>query len=359
VAGPGTLRTLLHPVYRALESSARPLRYLFIEITQRCNLDCLHCGSDCGRESRLNELTTEEWLTFFGYLRANLDTERLLLCVTGGEPFCAPRFDELLAGLARNRLAWGMVTNGWLLNDANLKKVVDAGLSSLTLSLDGLQASHDWLRGRPGSFERAVAGARRTAAAGLPFFDVVTCVNPRNLDELPQLLELLQGLGVKAWRLFNIFPKGRAKENAGLRLSEEQLRRFFEWMASARRQLEGSGFKLDFSCEGYLPPALDRQVRDEPYFCRAGINIASVLADGAISACPNITRSLVQGNVRTDDFKQVWEERFAPFRDRAWMRKGDCAGCREWSRCQGNSLHLWDDEAQRTALCHHRVLGGR
>ena len=350
------LRHLVHPAYQALETRARVLRYLFIEITQRCNLSCLHCGSDCGKDARLEELSTEEWLRFFDYLPAHFDRREVVLVVTGGEPFCCPSFDAILGGLKKNEPAWGMVTNGWALTQANVEKVVAHGLMSITVSLDGLKESHDWLRGRAGSFERAVEGIGRLAKAGLPHFDVVTCVNPKNLGELDQICALLRSQGVPAWRLFCIFPKGRAKANPLLKLSDEQMRELFAWMARKRRELEGSGFALNFSCEGYLPKALDREVRDEPYFCRAGINIASVLCDGAICACPNITRALVQGNIREDDFKEVWDKRFTPFVERAWMQQGDCRGCPEWKKCQGNSLHLWDDEAKRAGLCHHRVL---
>lgn len=97
-------------------------------------------------------------------------------------------------------------------------------------------------------------------------------------------------------------------------------------------------------------------MRDEPYFCRAGINIASVFCDGAIAACPNISRSLVQGTLRTDDFQEVWDRRFQPFYERGWMRTAHCIRCGQWCRCQGNSMHLWDDEAQATSLCHWRVV---
>lgn len=354
----GLLGRLLHPLIRRLETVGHPLRYLFIEITQRCNLDCLHCGSDCGREAQRSELSTEEWLRLLEYVARSFDRERLLIAVTGGEPFCAPGFDRILEGLRVNRLAWGMVTNGWALTEANVERVRTAGIKSVTVSLDGLADSHDWLRGRRGSFERSVAGIQRFVRARLPFFDVVTCVNPRNLDELPGLLELLRGLGVPAWRLFSIIPKGRAKANSELLLSEAQIVRMFEFIHQARVATRGSGFSVGFSCEGYLPPALDAQVRDEPYFCRAGISIASVLCDGAISACPNISRSFVQGNIRTDDLLTVWETRFGQLRNREWMRTGRCAHCRDFGRCQGNSLHLWDDEAKVTVHCYRDAVAG-
>lgn len=352
------IRGLAHPLYKSLEARAKVLRYLFIEITQRCNLECLHCGSDCARDAQLEELSTDEWVAFFGYLAKHFDPREVLPVVTGGEPFCCPDFDRVLVALRDSGFAWGLVSNGWALSQANVDKVVTHGMQSLTVSLDGLEASHDWLRGKRGSFERTRAGIRNAVAAELPFFDIVTCVNPRNLTELPEVLALLRGVGVKTWRLFTIFPKGRAKTNEALRLNDGQLRELFAWIAKTRRELDGSGFRVQYSCEGYLPATVDREVRDEPYFCRAGINIASVLCDGSISACPNVSRDLIQGNIRTDDFKTVWEEGFGRYRDRSWMKTGACTSCGEWKKCQGNSMHLWDAEKRSTMICHDHVLRG-
>jgi radical SAM protein with 4Fe4S-binding SPASM domain len=349
------LRHLLHPLYRHLERSALVLRYLFVEITQRCNLACLHCGSDCGAQARPDELAPEEWVRFLDGLPDRLDTSRLCVVVTGGEPLCAPGLDEILRALARNRLAWGMVSNGWAMDRTALERLLAHGMQSLTLSLDGLAASHDWLRGRPGSFARVRQAIAAAAAAGLPFLDVVTCANPRNLGELPAVRALLAELGVPAWRLFSIFPRGRARSNPEVRLAEHELARLLDWIATERR--EGTTPLPEWSCEGYLPPRLDRQVREQPYFCRAGINIASVLSNGDISACPNVPRTLVQGNLRRDDLMEVWDKRFLPFRDRSWMATGRCAGCDDWAACQGNSLHLWDEETGRTVLCHRDLVG--
>lgn len=350
------VRHLLHPLYRNLESSVRPLRYLFIEITQRCNLNCLHCGSDCGKDTHFNELTTDEWLHFFHYLKNNFDTERLILVVTGGEPLCHPEFDRITSTLKALGLQWGMVTNGFSLTGSRLQNLMNNGLRSITISLDGLKQSHDWLRGRSGVFQRAVRAIGIAASSKIGWFDVVTCVNPLNLEELPEIEKLLRRQGVGAWRLFSIFPKGRARHNSELILPDHQTLQLFEWIAARRKALTGSGFSLAFCCEGYLPRPTDRAVRDAPFFCRAGINIGSVLCDGAISACPNISRTFVQGNIHTDDFKEVWETRYQPMRDRSWMRQGECADCKEWRRCRGNSLHLWDDERHRPVRCFREMV---
>ncbi len=354
---PSHLQRVLRPLYRRLERSAVLLRYLFLEITQRCNLACRHCGSDCGSQPRAGELGPDEWVAFLDCLAPRVDASRLVLVITGGEPLCAPGLDKILQALARNRFAWGMVSNGWSLDEMTLTSLLAHGLTALTLSLDGLRAEHDWLRGRSGSFERVASTIRLAARANIPWFDVVTCANPRNLNQLSSLYELLGDWGVPAWRLFSIFPRGRAHLNPDVRLNDEGLRRLLHWIADQRRSPVPGRPIIQWSCEGYLPPAFDRQVRDEPYFCRAGINIASVLCDGSISACPNIPRSLVQGNVRNEDLIEVWERRFVPFRDRRWMATGRCESCADWKRCQGNSLHLWNEEAWTTGICHRDILG--
>ncbi len=356
--GSPQLRRLLHPAYRRLETYVHPLRYLFLEVTQRCNLACRHCGSDCGREPRLAELTTREWLDCIAYLGTHFDRRNLVLVMTGGEPLCHPELERLLEGISEQRLRFGMVTNGWALTDRRVDLLLRHGLCSITVSLDGLAAQHDWLRGRKGAFDRTLAGITRLVGAGVPRFDVVTCVHPGNLDELPATSALLRRLGVPAWRLFGIFPKGRAASDARLRLDDTGWRRLFAFIGREREAWSGSPFQVTFGCESYLPARIDHAIRDEPYFCRAGIAIGSVLCDGAITACPNITRDLVQGNVRTDDLATVWEERFQPFRNRSWMRQGECARCDQWKRCLGNSLHLWDPTAGHTAFCAYRALCG-
>ncbi len=350
------LRQLIYPYYKKLETSVHPLRYLFLEITQRCNLNCLHCGSDCGSEIRQDELSTEEWLDFFAYLDRNLPTKKMILAITGGEPLCHPQFDLILQGLKRHNLAWGMVTNGYALSNSKMKSLIDHRISSLMLSLDGLEESHDWLRGVRGAFKKTLASLNILTASSIPFFDVVTCVNPVNLPELPSIQQLLVDQGVRHWRLFSIFPIGRARNNSQLILSETEFRQLLNFIRFKRKELTGSSFHLQFSCEGYLPRKLDEEVRDHPYFCRAGINIGSVLCDGSISACPNISRSFIQGNIRTDDFKTVWETGYSKFRDRQWLKTGPCIHCGEWQHCLGNSLHLWNDALQKTEHCIYQTV---
>ena len=78
------------------------------------------------------------------------------------------------------------------------------------------------------------------------------------------------------------------------------------------------------------------------------------LPDGRICACPNIDRDrFSQGSIYTDNFYQVWEERFQPFRDRRWARTGRCADCKVWKNCLGNGMHNWHGDYPEVLQCHY------
>ena len=90
--------------------------------------------------------------------------------------------------------------------------------------------------------------------------------------------------------------------------------------------------------------------------CGAGIQVASVLADGSISACPNINRSFVQGNIYRDAFLDVWNNRFEIMRDRGWTKTGICENCDAYKNCGGGAMHLWDEKKDSIMTCIHENL---
>jgi len=250
-----------------------------------------------------------------------------------------------------------MVTNGFAWSPTKVGQAKRAGMHSITVSLDGLAEAHDWLRGREGSFERAVkAIAMLLADRFWQAMDVVTCVNQRNLAELDALHALLCELGVPKWRWFTISPIGRATELEELFLSPAQ---YHAMMRTLQRLRKDPRIRLSLSESGYHGPVHELRVRDEHFFCGAGITIAGIMSNGDILACPNIDRRFRQGNIRDGSFVEVWEREFREFRDRSWMKVGECARCPHWSMCQGNSFHLWDLDRDRPRLCHwhHYELG--
>ena len=350
------MRSVVRPwllgLYKTLETRDHKLAYLFLEITRRCNLQCLHCGSDCTAATDLPELTTESWLKIISYVTERFG-KKVTFVISGGEPLLHPDLEAIGAHISSQGNPWGMVTNGLALSDGKLSSLMGAGLGGITISLDGTSASHNWLRNNKASFDRAMAAIRRVANAKVPLADVVTCVHPGNLDELDQIARLLLDSGIGAWRLFRIFPLGRAAANDQLLLTFEQTHQMLDWIAARRTHYRELGLAISASCEGYVPFDQDREIRDFPFFCRAGINIAAVLCDGTITGCTNNHSSFFQGNVLTDNLGQVWEDRFQDYRKRDWVRTGTvCSSCGEVRQCNGGSIHLWRKGDSAPAFCY-------
>jgi len=348
------LRRALLPTFRRLEARQHVLSYLFLELTQACNVACLHCGSDCIRDTTTPPLAREDILRVMREIAAAQDPGKVMVVLSGGEPLCYPGVFELGAEIHALGFPWGMVTNGFAWTEKSFAQAKAAGLGSITVSLDGFEDAHDWLRGRSGSFQKAIKLLGMLQVD--PFYgamDVITCVNQRNLPHLDAFRDLLQGLGVPSWRITTIFPIGRAAENPDLQLDATG---FQELMAKVERFRSLGGIQVAFAESAFLGRH-ECVVRGEPFFCRAGINIGGVMVNGDILACPNIDRRFAQGNIHRDSFMNIWQHRYQVFRDRRWMKRGQCSGCKQWRLCQGEAFHLWDPGKNETRLCHFKHFG--
>ncbi|MBR1550396.1 MAG: TIGR04133 family radical SAM/SPASM protein [Bacteroidales bacterium] len=341
------------------EAQLHPLRTLFWECTLRCNMSCRHCGSDCKVQPTVKDMPAGDFLRVIDAISPHVDTHKVFVIFTGGEALLRPDLEEVGLELYRREYPWGLVTNGFLLDERRLESLLASGMHSITVSLDGFEEEHNWIRRHPQSFERASNAIRLLAQQRDILWDVVTCVNPRNYPRLKEFKEYLVSLGVRAWRLFSIFPMGRAAGNAELQFSDEQFRGLLDFIAECRNRSEVGGRRSDtlhvsYACEGFLGE-YEQRVRDHFFHCRSGVDVASVRCDGAISGCTSVRSHMDQGNIYKDDFWDVWENRFRVMRDRSWAKKDQCASCKVWRYCEGSGLHLYDDNGE-LLTCHYNRI---
>jgi radical SAM enzyme (rSAM/lipoprotein system) len=341
-----------HAQFVKNEAQIHELSYLFWECTRRCNLKCLHCGSDCVSGSNVDDLLFEDFLQAVLPLKERYKPDSITIAITGGEPLLRNDLPLIGKTLRENGFRWGIVTNGFAYNPDIHARLLAAGMGAVTLSIDGLEENHNWLRANENSFSKALQALELIVSSNRLFYDVVTCVNSRNIDELTKLKDFLISKNVKAWRLFTIAPIGRAKNNNDLQLSPQQIKQLMDFILQARKD---KCIDVKFSCEAYVG-RYEKKVRDSYFFCRAGIHIASVLVDGSISACPNINRHFVQGNIFRDRFLDVWDNKFELMRNRKWARTGDCEFCKDFKSCNGGAMHLWNEKRDCIMTCMNRKL---
>ncbi|MBO4586689.1 MAG: TIGR04133 family radical SAM/SPASM protein [Bacteroidales bacterium] len=332
-----------------------PLRTLFWECTLRCNMSCRHCGSDCKVQPSVKDMPAADFLRVIDSITPHVDTHKVFIIFTGGEALLRDDLEEVGLELYRREYPWGLVTNGFLLDEKRLESLLASGMHSITVSLDGFEEQHNWIRRHPQSFAKAEGAIKLLAQQKDILWDVVTCVNPRSYPHLREFRDYLVSLGVPAWRLFSIFPMGRAAHNPELQLSDEQFRGILDFIEGERSKVKGERLiNVSYACEGFLGP-YEQKVRDHFFYCRSGVEVASIRCDGAISGCTSVRSHMDQGNIYKDDFWDVWQNRFQIMRDRSWARKDQCKDCKVWRYCEGSGLHLYDEDGN-LLVCHYRKL---
>lgn len=321
------------------------LRWLFFEITNRCNLRCGHCGSNC--TSAGQPLTVED----IEKTLITIHEDKPAVCLTGGEPMMNPQVFDIADCVHSMGFSWGMTTNATLIDDVVAERLKLAGMSTVSVSVDGMEQSHDTLRNQSGAWKKALNGLRSLQNAGFEP-QVTTVLHQGNFGELDQLYELLCSMEITSWRPINVEPIGRACESHNMLLRPEQFSYLLSYIRDKRFDPECK-MEVTFGCSHYLGVENERMVRDHYFLCGAGILTASVRSNGDICACLDIENrpELVQGNIRTDDFMDIWLNRFQAFRR---DRTEDCAKCMECSErflCGGDSTHTWDFERNEPLLC--------
>ena len=141
-----------------------PLRLIAFEITRTCNLLCRHCRGDSKNKAYQNELNLEEIKIIldnvasfsFTALQRN---EKPIIIITGGEPLTRKDVFDITGYSTSLGFRTVLATCGHFLTDETVGKLIETGVSRISVSLDGATPeTHDNFRGVTGSFEAAVKG---------------------------------------------------------------------------------------------------------------------------------------------------------------------------------------------------------
>ncbi len=330
------------------------LRNLFLELTMRCNENCIHCGSRCG-EVTSEELPVEVYKRFLDEIKEDFGIKDKMLCITGGEPLLRKEFFEIMEYAHSLGFHWGMTSNGTLIDRECARKLKNAGMGTISISIDGLEATHDAFRRTPGGYKKAMQGiSNLIEEGGFKNIQVTTVVTHQNIGELDALYEIFDKMDIDSWRVIGIEPMGRAKDYPELLLTAEDHKYILEFIRNKRI----AGEPVCYGCSHYLGNEYEREVRDWYFLCISGIYTASITANGDIIGCLDIERrpETIQGNILKDRFKDVWENRFEFFRRDLSDLNEKCRDCSEKDFCHGDSFHSWDFDKNEPLLCFKDIL---
>ncbi len=347
---------------RDIDKATRPTLAVF-EITLACDLGCRHCGSRAGR-ARPDELSTAECLDLIDQF-AELGV--LEVALIGGEAYLRADWCQLIARIAERGMSPIMTTGGRGMNAERARMAAEAGLESASVSIDGLQATHDALRGAQGSHAAALEAMRHLRAAGVGV-SVNSQINRLSMPELPAILESLIEHGAHSWQLQITVANGRAADEPELILQPYDLLELFPMVDRLADRCRDADVVLwPGNNLGYFGP-YEGKLRGSTSaghtgHCSAGRGGLGVEADGTIKGCPSLsTATWGGGNIRDHSLREIWErsERLRYNRERGseelW---GYCAGCYYAEVCKGGCT--WTGESLlgkpgNNPMCHHRAL---
>ena len=225
------------------------LRYLELQITDRCNLRCRHCyiGDKVPHELSVEQITA--------ILKEFEEMQGLRLMITGGEPLLHSDFTALNEALPNFALRKVLFTNGLLLDKGLLDRLF---VDEIQISIDGLEAAHDAIRGT-GTFQKAVGAVRRAREHGFEV-SVATMVHAKNLDDFEDMEKLFADLGIRDWTVDVPCNTGRLEENSEFQVSPAVGGKYLRYGYGAGLHAGEPGF----GC---------------------GLHLSSVMADGTVTKC--------------------------------------------------------------------------
>jgi radical SAM protein with 4Fe4S-binding SPASM domain len=347
----------MDPRYATLSEAPKPA-YVVWELTLKCDLACRHCGSRAGVK-REAELLREECLALVPQL-AELKTREIAFI--GGEAYLAPHWLEVVEAATKAGIRCTMTTGGRAFTLELAQAARKAGLHAISVSVDGLEKTHDRLRAVPGSWRSALAALKNAQSAGiLPYAN--TQFNRLNLPEIDALEKLLMEHQIQAWQVQITGPMGRAADHPDWLLQPYEMLELIPKLAAAADRARAKGCTVSSANNlGYYGP-YEGKLRLAPFAgCQAGTFVLGIEANGDIKGCPSLPSGpYVGGNVRQTPLKELWENnaiiRFARDREQSELW-GHCAGCYYAPVCKGGcswTAHTLLGRRGNMPYCYHRA----
>jgi radical SAM protein with 4Fe4S-binding SPASM domain len=311
--------------------------------TQACNLNCQHCYQNAGRGVN-NELSLSEKYHVIDDLA---DNDVPMLAFSGGEPLMSPDFWPALSYAHSKKFHVSVATNGTLLTPETVERLADSGADYVEVSIDSVDPEkHDAFRGGHGYWARAMRGLENLARNKRLKASMASTITQLNYDELEDLLELAEDMGLDYFYVFNFVPTGRAREIINLDLTPEQREAVIEFMRrhlnEGKIQVMGTIPQYGRKClENYLPGQFvvtghhgsSNHTATKVFAryiggCAVGRCMLAIQPNGDVTPC--VFLPIVFGNLLDKPLHDVWRENdlLGRFRDRSVLG-GNCGKC-DW-----------------------------
>jgi len=334
-----------------LQFSADKKPVVVWNMTQRCNLRCVHCYARSEDVSYENELTHEQSLKMIDDLA---DFGVPVILFSGGEPLVHPRLAEYAEYAVKKGMRAVVSTNGTLITAEKAKVLKDIGLSYVGISLDGLEETHDKFRGLKGAFKKAMQGIKNCQEAGIKVGLRFT-INKRNVHEIPGIFDLLEKLEIPRACFYHLVYSGRGSDIAKEDLNHQETRDTLDLIMERTRDLHDRNkpkeiLTVDNHADG--PYLYMKLLEEDPERAaevlellqmnegnNSGRGFGCISWDGEVHP-DQFWREKSLGNIKDRSFSDIWTDTTNEFlmkmKDKKNHVGGRCKDCKWLSVCAGN-----------------------
>lgn len=307
------------------------LQYAVCELTNRCNLRCVHCASNSG-PPRENEYGTDDWIRIVGELAA-LGCEELTLI--GGELLLHPGWEDIARAVKVHGIRLVLITNGMLVTEEILQKFIALDPWIIGVSLDGATPETVKAMRRVDGHDRVMKLLRDLVAAGHPRVNAITTFCKLNFHEFEALADRFRGSKI-TWQVQIANPSGE-RFSDDWSLSVDEFAQFCE-KVTEHMEHDPDLWICPMDDFGYHPLS-DRLSRFHRKFpgCMAGISVIGLRSDGAVLPCLSLGEDFVVGNLHETPLAELWADdaRFERFRNKRKYLTGACDACVFADTCRG------------------------
>jgi len=305
------------------------------DITHMCNLRCKHCYANAGKRIE-EEFALEEIKKIVDELDS-LGT--VLIALAGGEPMLRKDIYEIISYIKSKGMEVFLNTNGTMINEDTIIELINAGLTHIEISVDGLEEDHDFIRGK-GSFEKVLNALEICKKYNIKV-GIMSTLFKHNYKNIPNFIDYFYDKGVVGIGFLRFIPSGRGKENNNILAMETMARKEAIEMVYKKRIQYGEDFylKIETPVSYLVAKEYDELMNKHKYTsfmqrgCDGGILSCQILSSGLVTFCPQM--GIGNYNLHEYSMEFIWQndEYFKQLRTREL--KGKCGRCKEKDLCGG------------------------
>ncbi|MBQ3641045.1 radical SAM protein [bacterium] len=307
------------------------------EITFKCNVNCIHCGSDCTSVEKERQLTTAECFDIIEDL-ADIGCETVIL--SGGEPLMRQDIGAIATMIKRLGMKVGFISNGYMLNEETIKIIKAINPIAFGISIDAADGYlHDYIRGKKGTFEHVENALKLLNENGI-VPSVVSTIHKLNYDQLPKIRDFLIKNKVRLWQIQYGDHIGRMPKET--MLTEAQFFEIAKFILETRKKYSKE-FETVSGADvfGYLGE-MGTAVQGPWWGCHAGMNALGLGSDGTVRGCLSLQLDeFIEGNTHERSLKEIWNDKNSFAYNRRFdcsMLTGYCKTCTYAAVCKGGCI---------------------